>query len=364
MKKNYFLLVVILFPFVNSFSQTNINVVFHVVYNTTAQNIPDSCLQQQLDVLNEDFNAANADIWKVPTAWQPIIGNMNVHFQLATIDPLGNSTTGIERRQYPTISWTTNDNVKHFAIGGLDAWPDTSYLNIWICNLASGLLCYAQLPGGPAATDGVVIHYQVTGRGTYTISPYNLGRAGTHGVGHYYGLMNYAGDPNCSIDQDNIPDTPNYSSTSIYGGFNPFQVVTDACNPTAPGVMWMNFMTFVDDSSMYFFTQDQVDTMTWVMLNMRLGSSSGNSIATYSETHLMDIFPSPSPNGIFTVKHLNSEKVVVHIYNLLNSEVATRTFSEGETNSILDLSCMASGIYSVVLMNGEKVETKKICIAR
>ncbi len=117
MKKNYFLLVVILFPFVNSFSQTNINVVFHVVYNTTAQNIPDSCLQQQLDVLNEDFNAANADIWKVPTAWQPIIGNMNVHFQLATIDPLGNSTTGIERRQYPTISWTTNDNVKHFAIG-------------------------------------------------------------------------------------------------------------------------------------------------------------------------------------------------------------------------------------------------------
>ena len=65
-----------------------IPVVFHVVYQTTAENVHDTILQEQLDVLNEDLNAVNADLWKVPAAWQPIIGNMQITFVLASIDPL------------------------------------------------------------------------------------------------------------------------------------------------------------------------------------------------------------------------------------------------------------------------------------
>ena len=41
--------------------------------------------------------------------------------------------------------------VKSRKTGGVDAWPTDSYLNMWVCNLAEGLLGYAQFPGGPAA---------------------------------------------------------------------------------------------------------------------------------------------------------------------------------------------------------------------
>ena len=44
--------------------------------------------------------------------------------------------------------------------GGSDPWPADRYLNIWVCTLADELLGYAQFPGGPAATDGVVIRHR------------------------------------------------------------------------------------------------------------------------------------------------------------------------------------------------------------
>ena len=41
--------------------------------------------------------------------------------------------------------------------------PASRYLNLWVCNLGGGLLGYAQFPGGPASTDGVVILYSAFG---------------------------------------------------------------------------------------------------------------------------------------------------------------------------------------------------------
>lgn len=49
------------------------------------------------------------------------------------------------------------DHVKSSAAGGVNPWPSGRYLNIWVCQLGGGLLGYAQFPGGPAETDGVVI---------------------------------------------------------------------------------------------------------------------------------------------------------------------------------------------------------------
>lgn len=369
MRKIYFPLFAfaLLLAGLKSQAQTTINVVFHVVYKTTAQNVPDSCLQQQLDVLNEDFNAANPDLWKVPSAWVPIIGNMNVNFVLASIDPSGNPTTGIERHQTVTTSWTTNNNVMHASMDGLDAWPDTSYLNIWVCNLQGGLMSYSQFPGGPAATDGVVIHYQATGRGSYCLSPFNLGRAGTHAVGHWFGLKNFAPSQSCANNDDQINDTPTYTSQSIYGGFNPFQVVTDACNPSAPGIMWMNFMTYVDDSSMYFFTQEQTDTMNWYLSNMRIGL--GNPLGVSAPANpksLLSIFPSPSASGYFTIHRPEAENAAaVTVYNSLGELVASLPPIEaGEKTAALDLSFLPAGIYTAVLTSENSKESQRISIVR
>lgn len=365
MRKLYFLLSALLLSAFSLRAQTNINVVFHVVYKTAAQNIADSCLQHQLDVLNEDFNATNADLWKVPSAWTSIIGSMNVNFVLATQDPSGNPTTGIERRNTTVTSFNTNNAVCYYNQGGLDAWPDTSYLNIWVCNLGNSLMSYAQFPGGPAATDGVVIHYQACGRGSYCLAPYNLGRAGTHAVGHWFGLKNMAPQMTCSTDDDGIADTPPYVNPMVVGGYAPSQVVTDSCNPSAPGIMWMNFMTYVNDSSMYFFTQGQTDTMTWYMNNMRLGNTPTGIQQQQQHATSISIYPSPSPIGFFTLERSDAEtQSDVIIYNVLGDVVTTFTIGANEKTRTINLSAYDDGVYAITVTTGKERISRRVIIAR
>ena len=59
--------------------------------------------------------------------------------------------------------FTHDDGVKKAATGGIAPFDPKTHLNFWVCALTGGLLGYAQFPGGPAATDGVVINYQAFG---------------------------------------------------------------------------------------------------------------------------------------------------------------------------------------------------------
>ncbi len=238
-----------------------IPVVFHVVYNTTAQNISDAQCQAQLDQLNLDFARLNADRTSTPSVWSTIAVNTNIQFCMAQRDPSGNATTGIEGRQTTTTSFSTNDNVKRTANGGMDAWSASSYLNIWSCNLGSGLLGYAQFPGGSAATDGVVLLYSSVGSVARpgTATPYHLGRTATHEVGHWVNLYHIWGDDNgaCS-GSDNVGDTPNQAGEN-YGC--PTYPKTDGCTSSSPGVMFMNYMDYTDDGCMNMFTAGQSTRM-------------------------------------------------------------------------------------------------------
>lgn len=108
-----------------------IPVVFHIVYSSTAQNISDAQCIAQLNQLNLDYARLNSDASNTPSVWQSICPNTNIQFCLAQRTPTGAATTGIERRSTTVTSFSTNDNVKRYANGGLDAWPSSSYLNIW-----------------------------------------------------------------------------------------------------------------------------------------------------------------------------------------------------------------------------------------
>jgi hypothetical protein len=342
-----------------------IPVVFHVVYQTTAENIPDSCLQEQLDVLNEDLNANNADLWKVPAAWQPIIGNMPITFMFATVDPAGNPTTGIERRFAAVSVWSTSDNVKHTVMGGLDAWPDTSYLNIWVCDLGPGFPAYTQFPGGPDATDGIVLNYRYVGRGAPAQAPFDAGRVGTHEFGHWLGLRHIGPDPNCA-DIDSCADTPSYDTTLLAMSYPVGTVLTDGCQPSAPGIMWMNFMSYVGDTSMVFFTQDQIGRMTWCLNNMRQGFFSPNGVREDQVQATYTVFPSPSDNGLFTLTRTDAvTEARVEICDAQGRTVqAPVKFTAGSSALQLDLSACANGIYSLVIHTAAGTENKRIVIAK
>src|SRR5262249_20802543 len=134
-----------------------IAVVVHVVYNNRSENISAAQIKSQIAVLNKDFRAKNLDKTKVPLAWKGLVADAGLHFGLASKDPTGKSTSGITRTKTTRSSFGTNDTVKATASGGMDPWPADRYLNIWVCTLGGGILGYAQFPGGPPQTDGVVI---------------------------------------------------------------------------------------------------------------------------------------------------------------------------------------------------------------
>lgn len=231
-----------------------IPVVVHVVWRTTVQNISDAQIQSQLTVLNDDFRKLNADASLVPAAFQSLAADCEVNFCLAQQDPSGAATTGIERRQTTVTSFGTNDNMKFYSSGGLDAWDASKYLNLWVCNLSGGVLGYAQFPGGPANTDGVVCTYTAFGTTGTATAPFNKGRTATHEVGHWLNLYHIWGDDGTACTgSDNCADTPNQADENY--GCPTFPQVS--CSNGPNGDMFMNYMDYTDDACMYMFTTGQ-----------------------------------------------------------------------------------------------------------
>ena len=237
---------------------TRIPVIVHVVWNTPQQNISDAQINSQIDVLNRDFRRTNPDVSNTPAPFLPITTDARIEFYLANVDPNGAPSTGINRRQSTVVSFNSNDAVKAQATGGADAWPADRYLNIWVCQLSGGLLGYAQFPGGPAATDGVVVLHSAFGNTGTAAPPFHLGRTATHEIGHWLNLNHIWGDDGTGCSgTDNVADTPNQAGSNT--GTPTFPHIS--CGNGPNGDMFMNYMDYVDDSAMFMFTAGQVARM-------------------------------------------------------------------------------------------------------
>jgi hypothetical protein len=218
-----------------------IPVVVNVLYRTTAENISLAQIQSQIDVLNEDFNATNADITKVPTTFSAVKANVGIRFVLDQV--IRKSTT--------KTSWKTDDAMKKSTRGGINPTSPTTKLNLWSCTLGGGVLGYAQFPGGSSATDGVVILNTAFGRTGTAAAPFNKGRTATHEVGHWLNLRHIWGDATCGSDL--VSDTPTHN-TANYGC--PAAGHKSTCTGT-PVEMTMNYMDYTDDACMYMFSNGQ-----------------------------------------------------------------------------------------------------------
>ncbi|WP_363322546.1 M43 family zinc metalloprotease [uncultured Tenacibaculum sp.] len=234
-----------------------IPVVVHVIYNSAQENISMAQIQSQIDVLNEDFRRTNSD---ATNKWSQA-ADTQIEFQLATVDPNGNSTTGVTRKSSSKTSWGTNDAMKKSSQGGVDPWNAGEYLNMWVCNIGGGILGYAQFPGGSASTDGIVMSPQYfgssdKGSGFYLSAPFDKGRTTTHEIGHFLNLRHIWGDGGCSVD-DFVSDTPT-SDAANYG-------CATGHNSCGSEDMVENYMDYSDDSCMNLFTTGQKNRMRAVL---------------------------------------------------------------------------------------------------
>ena len=259
----------------NTTDVITIPVVIHIIHNGeavgTAPNITDAQAISQITVMNEDYRRL---MGSRGYNTHPDGADVEIEFCLASTDPNGNPTNGIDRQNLGQSSWSTsaiNSTVKPNTI-----WDPTKYMNMWTVIFSDNtLLGYAQypnnsgLPGlnannGGANTDGVVANYNVFGSmdhddGTFLMNAtYQYGRTMTHEVGHFLGLRHIWGDGDCSVD-DFCADTPG-SDAANYGC--PTGHVS--CGTTD---MIENYMDYTDDDCMNIFTQDQKDRILVVMQN-------------------------------------------------------------------------------------------------
>jgi len=251
-----------------------IPVVFHVIYATSAENITDAKCIEQLNQLNLDFAKLNRDTNLIPAVFRNFAADTKIQFCLAQRDPNGAVTTGIIHKATTVTTFNFDDKVKYTASGGDNAWPTSSYLNIWSCNLGGGLLGYAQFPGGASATDGVVILYSSIGsmNSPGTATPYHLGRTATHEVGHWLNLRHIWGDANCGDDLVN--DTPTQQTSN--SGCPSFPHVT--CSNGTNGDMYMNYMDYTNDACMNMFTIGQTTRMNALFTTGGIRSSLSTSL--------------------------------------------------------------------------------------
>ncbi len=127
-----------------------------------------------------------------------------------------------------------------------------------MCQLQSGLLGYAQFPGGAASTDGVVITHTGFGTNGTATAPFALGRSATHEIGHWLNLFHIWGDDGGGCTgSDFVADTPNQADHNF--GCPTFPSVT--CSNGPNGDMFMNYMDYTDDACMFMFTAGQVTRM-------------------------------------------------------------------------------------------------------
>ncbi|MGC5746193.1 zinc metalloprotease [Chryseobacterium sp. NFX27] len=224
-----------------------IPVVVNVLYKTTAENVSDAKIAEQIAVLNADFTGTNADASKIPAEFQTVsAGDTKVKFRLVNTIRKATSKT----------SWATNDDMKKASKGGIDATSPANYLNIWVVGKMTSqgrtILGYATFPESAGLwNDGVAIAAPYFGK-TGAASPFNLGRTATHEVGHYLNLRHIWGDASCGNDQ--VTDTPT-QTTANYG--KPTYPLYNTCSGVQRSVMFMNYMDYVDDAAMFMFSAGQ-----------------------------------------------------------------------------------------------------------
>lgn len=341
-----------------------IPVVVHVLFKNAQQNISDAQIQSQIAILNADYRKQNADTANRRAMFDTLATDMEIEFCLASVDPNGNATTGINRVSTSGGSLLgyfnpLTDDAKSASSGGADPWPADQYLNIWVCDLFPIVLGYAQFPGEDPTTDGVVIGFNYFGNiGTVT-APYDKGRTTSHEVGHWLGLRHIWGDGDCTMD-DFVDDTP-LSDAANQGGclLNENSCVDSIYDYPD---MVENFMDYSDDGCMNMLTHGQKQRV-WSFLNTdRAGlfSSAGCSGAVAISDPVenqWNIYPNPSEGKV-------QIEGSTQIQSILVTDLAGRKVlaMDAPVNSVVDMTNHVPGIYFFHILGGDKMTVQRVVI--
>jgi len=392
-------------------------IVFHIVHNNAEENIPDSVIFNQVDILNECFRRQNADTSNTRAEFKDLVGDSNIEFKLADFDPAGSPTNGITRTsttitdfggtlpygqgQGQQIFDWINDSlyynyfrITNDTLGGKDPWDTDEYLNVWIGDLrilepqfnnfeelvffalATPPVDHVNWPDSVLDAvniyeQGVLVHYVNIGSNNPNSLPaaYNAyngivttGKILVHEVGHYLGLRHIWGDGDCSFG-DHIDDTPNSNASSAWT----CNFTTNSCTDTIDNMdlsnMVENYMDYSTGPCQNSFTLGQIDLMRSVLKGYRptlfdtLSSVSTQKLPTVRD---LKCYPNPTSGALSVDLGQFTDKVQLTIQNHLGQLIVMQEFENISLATFnLDVS---PGIYFLRVQYGyeQSISTKFI----
>ena len=332
-----------------------IPVVFHVLYQTSSDNLNKQQIGYNFDQINLDFKGINPDGDEIPSApnpsdapndpgidysFQDVRGSHQVEFVGAQGEKSGaNLVEGVTILRYQ-ISQSTVSGVSQASSIASSTTPDQSswpggsggykngYLNIYIAPLSSGLLGQAYL-GYP---ESVVLTESVGSvENPGSVNNYDSGRTLTHELGHNFTFNHTFNGSTCGTQywSDIPPQTVNNRSANIYewptgsGNFYGRQAENSCISSSGKGDQFMNYMDYSYDDQMRMFSEEQaLEGYAWangwnwaqVVSGVNTVLTSTVSYATSSDGFTIDVTFGESVTG-FTQDDIVLSNAVITSFN-------------------------------------------------
>jgi len=338
-----------------------IPIVVHVIHLGeavgTGINISDTQIEDCVLGLNERFANENG------------LGvNTHIQFCLASTDPNGNPTNGINRVDGTSLNGYATYGLalpggnctqapSETFVKALSRWPSSDYYNVWvvsqICPPAGG---YAYFPGTTTAgLDGSVLIKDAFFYVNYSMA---------HETGHYLNLHhtfegddpNYDGIYTCPLNLygcgynsgDCCDDTPIHKTTDV-----------DSINPCTTSGIWSNsrynnmaynFANYVDTLR---FTQDQTDRMVAALAispRSSLLNSNGCQFVGVEENIKAKTTLALHPNPSGSIVKIQTNAKELYLTDLTGKILYSTVVHSGETN--LDVSGLPAGVFFIHTSEG------------
>jgi len=358
-----------------------IPVVVHVVHNNASNfigginntNISDEQIKSQIKVLNEDYRK------KVGTNGfntNPVGADMEIEFELASLDPTGSATNGITRTYVAKQSF--NLHYDNQILANIIHWDFEKYLNIWVVKSGSGVIGYSEFPydsdliGLDPTTDdiaaqnifdGIIIDFKVFGTCcVVTGNNYNLGRTTTHEIGHWLGgLLHPNGDSYCG--DDHCDDTPQIESLNNSITCNK---ITSNCGGVIRTNMIENYMDYSPDRCMNIFTNDQKNRTRLALTLSTKRKKLLLNLETLPEAEKLTVSIEPNPaksTANLRVLFKGEQNVNISVFDMSGISVYEDVY-DTQKSSLYNIKTenLRTGIYIIRVVAGSETSSQRMVI--
>ncbi|MGZ3904833.1 MAG: M43 family zinc metalloprotease [Bacteroidia bacterium] len=290
-----------------------IPVVFQILHQNGPENISDAQAIACVAEMNQRYRKLNADTANTISQFKGIASDVQIEFRLATKDPSGNCTNGINRYVDPHTVWLQGNTSWY-----THTWDPRKYLNIYVVKSINGTAAaYTYLPGtwaSGAAPDVIVARYDYTG--STGASQASHGFCISHEAGHWLNLQHTWGNtnnPGVACGNDGVADTPITEGSNLVCNLS----MANCTSGVVENVQ--NYMDYSYCSTM--FTAGQVARMRAAIVSTTSGRN--NVITTANQ----------QATGILTYSQVCVPVANFHGNPMTGCTGATITFSDSSSNA-------------------------------